>query len=149
MPDFKTTTEMGSDEITAFLEENGTGVLSLARGDDAYAVPETFGYDGERIYFKFGYHEESRKVQYLGTTARAAFVVYSADDGAFRSVVATGPIRKVPDDRVEHALSVLESHAGVPEVSAFALPDEEFEFAVYALEVETIDGRRRGVGADI
>jgi len=148
MPDVTQTTEMGADEITAFLKENGTGVLSLAHGDNAYAVPETFGYDGERIYFKFGYHDESKKVQYLGTTARAAFVVYDTDNGSFRSVVATGPIRKVPDDRVDHALSVLESHAGDPEVSAFALPDEEFDFAVYALDVETINGRSRGAGDD-
>ena len=108
MLNFDTTRGMDRDAIDAFLREQASGVLSLAHDGDAYAVPEAFGYDGEDVYFKFGYHDESKKIRYLTHTDRAAFVVYDVSAAGFRSVIASGPVRKVPDDLIEDAIAVVD-----------------------------------------
>jgi nitroimidazol reductase NimA-like FMN-containing flavoprotein (pyridoxamine 5'-phosphate oxidase superfamily) len=142
MLDFDATSAMDREAIDAFLREQATGVLSLARGGDAYAIPEAFGYDGEDIYFKFGYHDESKKIQYLAHTDQAAFVVYDVADGEFRSVVAAGEVRKVPDDRVKDAIAVVDEQHGAHDPSVFAREDDEFQFAMYTLDTESISGRQ-------
>lgn len=40
-------TEMTDAEIDDFLGQHETGVLSLARTDDPYAIPISYGYDGD------------------------------------------------------------------------------------------------------
>ncbi|MFW5974044.1 MAG: pyridoxamine 5'-phosphate oxidase family protein, partial [Natrialbaceae archaeon] len=44
-------TEMSASEIDDFLSDNETGVLSLARDNEPYAIPISYGYDAETTAF--------------------------------------------------------------------------------------------------
>lgn len=102
--------EMSREEVDEFLREQGVGLLALADGDDAYAVPISFGYDGEgTLYFfliRFG--EDSRKLSYLETTAEATFAVTAVESGTrWKSVLVGGPVDRVPEaerGRMEDAM---------------------------------------------
>lgn len=54
---------MTRDAIGSLLREAVVGTLSLTDGGDTYAVPQSFGYDGETVYFQLVSHEESRSVR--------------------------------------------------------------------------------------
>lgn len=47
-------TELADEEIYAFLSRSETGVLSIARGDEPYSVPISYGYDAttRRFYLR-------------------------------------------------------------------------------------------------
>jgi hypothetical protein len=78
--------------IDAFLDSQSTGTLSLADGDDSYAVPVAFSYDPESrdLYFRLGYAPGSLKREYVESTDRATFVVAAETDAGWKSVVARG-----------------------------------------------------------
>ncbi|WP_336364180.1 pyridoxamine 5'-phosphate oxidase family protein [Halalkalicoccus salilacus] len=105
---------MEEGEIKAFLNEQGVGVLSLARGDEAYGVPISFGYDGEdRLYFVFlGIGERSRKREFAEATERASFVAYEVESKhAWTSVVAGGRVREVADEEWDALEDAIEENA--------------------------------------
>ncbi|MDL0142354.1 pyridoxamine 5'-phosphate oxidase family protein [Halobacterium salinarum] len=56
------TTELSRTESDTLLFESGVGVLALTDGTEAYSIPESFGYDGETLYFQFVYTPESKKM---------------------------------------------------------------------------------------
>lgn len=64
-------TEMTDAEIDDFLSRHETGVLSLARTDDPYAIPISYGYDEEEreFYMRMVSTPESEKRQFLESTA--------------------------------------------------------------------------------
>ena len=49
--------EMDATEIVDFLESQLAGVLAMASGNDAYAIPVSFTFVPEesRLYFRLGY----------------------------------------------------------------------------------------------
>lgn len=92
--------ELTRDEIDRLPVEEGVGLLSLADDGVAYAVPISFGYDGEdRPYFfaiRFG--EKSRKAEFMERTDTATFVVYTVSSPTkWRSVLVTGEVGTVPE----------------------------------------------------
>ena len=114
---------MNGDEIDALLEEQGAGVLSLAADSDSYAVPESFGYDGEDIYFQFVYDDDSRKRAYMETTELVTFTVFTEEPA--RSVVVRGRLERVPADDEVLAAAAIAENAEVPTLNV--IPDEEME----------------------
>jgi hypothetical protein len=132
---------MDEEEARGFLHEQGTGVLSLARGGEAYGFPVSFGYDEEagRIYFVFvGYREESRKEQFGTETERASLCVYeAASAGNWRSVVVDGRFEEVESDW-EESRAAIEDNAWYP--SLFREADPRSNVTVWALEVGSISG---------
>lgn len=111
-------TEMSERAIGSFLRGQGTGLLALASGSDAYAVPISFGYDDgpRRLYFdlvQFG--EESRKVDYAADTTEACFVTYDVQSRFdWRSVIARGPLSDVPESDHEQMDVVMADNAWFP-----------------------------------
>jgi len=100
---------MDRDEIDDFLRAQGTGVLSLSRDGTAYAVPVSFGYADDSLYFfllRFG--DDSRKLDFVETTDEASFTTYDVEDAnRWRSVVVSGPLTEVSDgeaDRLEDVM---------------------------------------------
>jgi nitroimidazol reductase NimA-like FMN-containing flavoprotein (pyridoxamine 5'-phosphate oxidase superfamily) len=147
MPDIETElrgTWMDDDEIDRTLREVGYGTLALTRDDDAYGVPVSFGYDGDRVFlylFKFG--EESKKLGYSEPTQRASLTVIDVESRTeWRSVIVTGTLREVDDDEIEHVEAVIDDNAWYP---AFFPPDSPVTGVQWTeLQIEAATGRRGG-----
>ena len=147
MFDPDTTRRMTDEELDDFLRTQGVGILALAKDGMAYAIPESFGFDGGEIYFQFGYSDRSKKVQYMAKTVQACFVVYelnAADD--WRSVIAIGTLRQVTGDEADHAAQTVADNASSPGLSIVQRELDEFQFATYALDIEELTGRTSAVG---
>lgn len=139
--------EMDDEEIDAYLRDRGTGVLALAVEGDSYAVPVSFGYDGDRLYFfllRFG--DESRKLDFAESTRTTSFVTYDFDDAHhWRSVVARGRLVKTPDEDAEAVEAVMNDNAEFANLFPFGEPMTEQ--VRYQLEVEELTGQK-GHGHD-
>lgn len=133
---------MRDEEIDAFLRERGTGVLALADGDDAYAVPISYGYADGRLYFAFfRFAEEPRKEAYAGTTRTACLAVYEAESALrWRSVLATGPIESVPPERWDEVGAAMGETAWSPDLSTVG-PRRQ-TVGTYVLPVEEATGMK-------
>lgn len=99
--------QMGSHEITEFLNEQATGVLSLANQGRAYGIPMSFAYDedNERAVMDLGFAEESKKRTFLDTTDEVCLTVYewrAPDD--WTSVVVTGPFERLDRSEISDEL---------------------------------------------
>lgn len=95
---------MTDEEIGEFLRDQGVGVLALPAEEVPYAVPMSFGFDGESVLFfaflLFG--PDSRKETLANRTERARFVSYRAESMYdWQSVSLTGEISEVADDEWE------------------------------------------------
>ena len=98
--------QMLSQERTEDILRRGTsGVLAL-EGDNGYpyAVPISFIYDGEKIYFHCA--KKGHKLDAIARNPKASFCVVEQDQIVpekyttyFRSVIVFGKIRVLEDDR--------------------------------------------------
>ncbi|WP_255198321.1 pyridoxamine 5'-phosphate oxidase family protein [Halorarius litoreus] len=101
---------MVEEETEAVLAAHGHGVLALARDDEAYGVPVSYGYDEaeNRVVFQFFYDRESKKrefVEHGGTVTLTVTDWASADD--WRSAIVTGELQRVPDSEVSDRLAAV------------------------------------------
>ena len=108
--------EMTNAEIDNFLSERGFGTLSLADSGDAYAVPISFGYNGERLFMylvEFG--DSSQKLAYSRNTATACLTAYMVESQyEWASVIVRGSLEEVPEDEQKTMEEVMESNAWHP-----------------------------------
>ncbi|MFW5934597.1 MAG: pyridoxamine 5'-phosphate oxidase family protein [Halolamina sp.] len=135
--------EMAPDEIDDFLESRGSGTLSLAKEGEAYAIPESFGYDGEFIYFQLAAREGSRKMSFIETTDVATFTVWAEEPA--RSIVARGTIEPVPETDVTVAANAIAENASLPTLNV--LPDSTLDdqtMVYYRLIPRSLSGRAFG-----
>ena len=137
-------TEMAPSEVDAFLGRHETGVLALARGDDPYAVPISYGYDadGRRFYLRLVSTPESEKRRFLASSPGARLVVYDEDGDTYRSVVAIGRLEGIDPGEltVEHVEQYGETKRPLFEIWGQAKP--ELDIQLYELEPEELSGRR-------
>ena len=96
--------QLSQEESEAVLLRGMAGVLALM-GDKAfpYAVPLSYVYDGEHIYFHSA--TEGHKIDAIERNPNASFAVIDQDEvipekytTAFRSVIVFGSIRIIEDD---------------------------------------------------
>ena len=96
--------QLSQEESEAVLLRGTAGVLALM-GDKAfpYAVPISYVYDGEHIYFHSA--TEGHKIDAIERNPNASFAVIDQDEvipekytTAFRSVIVFGSIRIIEDD---------------------------------------------------
>jgi nitroimidazol reductase NimA-like FMN-containing flavoprotein (pyridoxamine 5'-phosphate oxidase superfamily) len=135
---------MSVEERDAFLNDHGSGVLSLARGNEPYAFPVSYGYNPEDglLCIMLGYASESRKRRWVEETGSATFVVHDIDEsGEAESVVVRGGLVEVEDEDAAcyDAFSKNAEFTVLHESGSFI---EETEFVVYRFEVEGIEGRK-------
>lgn len=133
---------MDAAEIDDYLADGGTGVLSLARGDDPYSIPVSFGYDdaARAFYLRLGFGDAAAKRPFLEASSQARLVVYDGDPEV-RSVVAAGDLIRVPKGDLTPDVVAQLSEARLP---AFDLWEEEkadLAFEIYRLDPETLSGR--------
>lgn len=131
------------DDIAELLGDRGHGTLALADGDDAYAVPLNYHYDGSRFVLRMSDEPGSAKVEYAETTDTATFVVYEfdAETSSSWSVMVRGEI-----DRLEENEQAEYTDTRINELfPPFRLFDEavpEVEMAFYELEPLEVTGRK-------
>ncbi|GAA0204449.1 pyridoxamine 5'-phosphate oxidase family protein [Halobaculum roseum] len=136
------TAGMTDEEVDERLRERQTGVLSLARDGDAYAVPVAFRYDGESIRFRLGDDGASRKLAFADATDTACFLAYGYEGPEDSwSIIATGPIRRLPEEDRDATTAADLNDQYVP-LRVFDEAIEETALIGYELEIEAITGRR-------
>ena len=96
---------LSKEEISSVLYRGTSGVLALA-GDDnyPYAVPISYVYDGEKIYFHCA--KSGHKLDAIQRNEKVSFCVIDQDKivpdeytSYFRSVIAFGTIRILEDQQ--------------------------------------------------
>lgn len=142
-------TELEPRQVDAFLEPGGTGVLALARDDQPYAIPVSYGYDpGERVFFlRLGFTDGDEKREFLGTRNAARLVVTEETGGSWTSVIAEGTLREVLGDEVTPRLADRLRRAAQPLLGMWDEPPGDVEFHLYVLDPDTVSGRSTGVSA--
>lgn len=134
------TVELDRTEIDTILRDVGHGVLSLASDGDTYAVPQSFGYDNDALYFQFIYDEDSRKMTFLESTRTATFATYTLDPPT--SVIVRGELEPVPEDEEAHAAAAITENAEIPTLNVSPdVPTEELSFTFHRLTPGELSGR--------
>lgn len=139
--------EMAEEEIEEFLERRGTGTLALTDGAETYAVPESFGYDGDSLYFQLVHAEDSRKMDFIETTGIATFTTSIEDPP--QSVVVRGPLEKVREDEKMVATNAIAENAVLPTLNV--IPNhspEDLDMEFYRLTPHERTGRKFGPAVD-
>ena len=131
---------MSDAEIDEYLTEQGTGVLALADGGDAYAVPISFGYEDGRLYFAyFRFADEPRKEAYTDATRTACLAVYDVESVfRWRSVLALGPIEPVEPDHWDEVGVAMGENAWSPDLSTVG--PRRPTVGTYVLPIEEVTG---------
>lgn len=137
-------TEMELSETDALLGRHETGVLALARADDPYAIPISYGYDTteRRFYLRLVSTPESEKRRFLSSSPRARLVVYEEEDPVYRSVVAIGHLEEVALDAltVEHIEQFGEAKRPLFEI--WGESKRDLDVKLYELDPIELSGRR-------
>lgn len=132
---------VGMDESTVdeYLRAGAHGVLALADGGDAYAVPLSYHYDGDRLLLRVSTHDDeaSEKRRYLETTETATFVCFAADADGSWSILVRGPVAPWAGDVDEATLN-----EWFPPFRLFDETVEDVAFTLYELGMGTVVGRR-------
>jgi hypothetical protein len=137
------TVGMTDEEVAERLREGTTGVLSLAHGDDAYAVPVSYAYEDDRLLFRLSDDGHSKKAAFVSATDEACFLRYDASDGDSWSVVVEGRLRRL-DDEERETFDATRVNETFSELRVFdeAVPD--VEVLLYELVPSRVTGRRTG-----
>lgn len=137
---YATTRGLSDDEVDELLSSHHVGVLSLADGGDAYAVPVDYHYDGDHFYVRLTDDGESRKLDYLAATDSPEFLVYGhGGDYESWSVLARGDLDEVDPDELGIDAATVNDWFGP--VRLFDESVSEVALRLYELDVERLVGR--------
>lgn len=141
MPD-DSPVRMPEADRQALLGNGGTGVLSLAAGDEPpHSIPVSYGYDteAETFYFRLAAGRDSEK----GTLddRPVSFVTYRETDEGWKSVVASGRLEDVEREGIETKTLDGLDHVDIPLFDVFERPLREVSFEFYRLVPEELTGR--------
>lgn len=141
--------DLDAYETAEFLQGQGLGVLGFARDGEAYTIPIAFAYDeaAERCVFRFVMGEDSRKRRFVAETEVASLTAYDWQGNEdWKSVVARGPIRQVPDDELGHVAALFSDVGEEAALEVFDDPLSAYETAWYELDVDELTARGRFPG---
>ena len=136
-----------TEEVGDLLERAEFGILGLARGDESYAVPLSFGYEDDlsALYFMLAFEPDSKKREFIRATETASFVVAESDlPDSWGSIFFTGTLSPVPDGEIEDAYAALAAHAAFPASYTFAeyIESYDIEQVLYEFDVEEVTARQ-------
>ena len=133
------------------LERGTSGVLAvLGDGGWPYAVPLSYAFDGEKLYFHCA--REGHKLDAIRREARASFCVVDRDDvkpaeytSYFRSVIIFGRVRVIEDEAQKRAAIELLARRYFPEDSAEnrrrAIEREWAGLCMLEMDIEHMSGK--------
>lgn len=137
-------TEMSSEDTAAFLGRHETGVLSMARSDEPYAIPISYGFDADarEFYLRLVSTPDSEKRRFLSSAPTTRLVVYDDDhDEVYRSVVAVGRLEQI--DPAELTVEDIEQYgeARRPLFEIWPQQKGDLDIELYRLSPESLSGR--------
>ncbi|WP_134671710.1 pyridoxamine 5'-phosphate oxidase family protein [Halorussus marinus] len=133
--------QLDQSEIESFLVDANAGVLSLTDGTETYAIPESYGYDGECLYFQFVYSEDSQKMAFVEATEIATVTVFT--ENPTKSVVVRGRLELVPDADQPQAAAAMADNAEIPALNVLSeTSPEDLSMTFYRLVPTEVSGRR-------
>ncbi|QIB75244.1 pyridoxamine 5'-phosphate oxidase family protein [Halogeometricum borinquense] len=135
---------MSHEEIVEFLETGGTAVIALAKGDDSYAIPVSYGFDDEEehFYLRLAFDSESEKREYVDAAGVDSLVIHEQTDEGWKSVVARGHLAEVTEAALDSTIVEAMRTMDIPFVTIFEHPSTELEFEMYRLIPEELTGRK-------
>jgi nitroimidazol reductase NimA-like FMN-containing flavoprotein (pyridoxamine 5'-phosphate oxidase superfamily) len=139
-------TEMGRAEIDEFVGSRETGVLTLAKDDEPYSIPISYGYDASdgTFYMRLVSTPESEKREFLNSSPDIRLVIYDGTDDRtlYRSVVADGTLEEL--DPAELSVDQIEQYgeAKRPLFEIWGKGRDELDIKLYKFQPEEIEGRR-------
>ena|SRR6056297_3082416 len=136
-------TEMSRAETDALLARNETGVLSLARDDEPYAIPISYGYDAEArtFYLRLVSTPESEKREFLNSSPAVRLVVSEETEPEYRSVVAKGTLREVSTDEMTVERIEQFGDAKRPLFEIWGDSKTDLRIQLYELDADDVSGR--------
>ncbi|MFA9425562.1 pyridoxamine 5'-phosphate oxidase family protein [Natronorubrum sp. A-ect3] len=137
-------TEMTATAIDDFLGHHETGVLSLARTDEPYSIPISYGYDDDNrvFYMRLVSTLESEKRAFLDTSPSARLVVYDEQASSYRSVIATGTLENIPPAELTPSQIAQYGDAKRPLFEIWAQQKDELDIELYRLTPDSLNGRQ-------
>lgn len=141
------TRRMDDAETTERLRTAPSGVLSLARGNDAYALPLAHYYDGEKLYFRLGLRDGSTKRAFWEATDTACYVVHGTeptDDPQeidSWSVVVTGRLTELSEAERER-FDTAEINRHFTPIRVFDEAIEDVDIVIAEFVIDTLTGRK-------
>ena len=125
---------LSQEECSDILNRGTSGVLALAGDDDyPYAVPISYVYDGEKLYFHSA--KSGHKLDAIRRSPKASFCVIDKDQIVpeeyttyFRSVIVFGRIRILEEDG--------EKRSAIEKLALKYAPDDTMENRQAAIEKE-------------
>ncbi|MGM0717617.1 MAG: pyridoxamine 5'-phosphate oxidase family protein [Halobacteriota archaeon] len=137
---------MDDEETEERLRTSETGVLSLSKGSDAYAIPLAHYYDGNGLYFRLGVTDGSTKQDFLEATETANYVLYGAESTDEPqgldswSIVVTGQLVELAETEHER-FDTAEINRHFSPIRVFDEVIEDMEITIVELDIDTIAGR--------
>lgn len=136
-------TELSADATDALLARHETGVLALARDDEAYAIPISYGYDADErtFYIRLVSHPGSEKRRFLESDLSARLVVYEESGDEYRSVVCVGTLTKI--DREDISIEEIEQYgeAKRPLFEIWGEGRADLDIQLYEFQPDELSGR--------
>jgi hypothetical protein len=142
---------LDDDAVDEFLGPGGTGVLALAREGESYAIPVSYGFDGdERIfYLRLAFGPSSHKRTFISGTDVATLVVQRDTDDGWTSAVARGSLSEVTEAALSGAVSRAIHTMDIPFVEIYDRPARDLDYELFRLAPDSLTGRReRGGGSE-
>jgi len=137
---------MTRTEVDGTLRAAGAGVPSLTDGVETYAIPESFGYDGEHVYFQLVHGSDSDKMDFIATTEIATLTAFTEQPA--RSGIVRGELGSVPDEDDPVAMRAISANATIPTVDISLETDPDaLSFDLYRLRPAERSGRKFGAVA--
>lgn len=139
-----TQTELSAEETDALLGRHETGVLALARSDEPYAIPISYGFDSaeRRFFLRLVSTPESEKRRFLASSPMTRLVVYEEDGDVYRSVLAIGHLEEIAreDLTVEHIEQY--GDAKRPLFEMWGESRRDLDIRLYQLDPDQLSGRQ-------
>lgn len=138
---------MDDAELEERLHTSQTGVLSLSKEDDAYAIPLAHFFDGSGLYFRLGRTEDDTKWRFLETTETACYVLYGTeptegpDELESWSIVVTGRLEEVPESEYDRFDTAAINRDFTP-IRVFDEAIDDIEITIVKLEIDAMTGRK-------
>lgn len=134
---------LSREQVDDFLARHETGVLSLAREDEPYSIPISYGYNAstQQFYLRLVSTPESEKRKFLSSSPAVRLVVYREDGNTYRSVVAVGTLEQI--DRDELTIEHIEQY-GETKDPLFAMWGEskrDVDIRLYRIDPTDVTGR--------
>jgi nitroimidazol reductase NimA-like FMN-containing flavoprotein (pyridoxamine 5'-phosphate oxidase superfamily) len=134
---------MSPEEIDAFLGDHETGVISLARSDEPYAIPISYGYDASERQFhvRLVSVPDSEKRRFLASEPEARLVVHADEDDHYRSVIAVGTLARVDPDELTVGDIEQYGDASRPLFEVWPIEKRDLDIELYRLDPDSLSGR--------